>query len=182
MISKKEKVFAEIRRLFLAEIENLSGFSCQKQVISKKKRKGVRQNPKALSGFSGQKQWLFPPISQRSNLDEGTPKSRWGTLNLDASPLQFKYCFEGKRTYVVTRTQPNVNKCWSLGIEKNIPICFYITINRIVDLFCWDLGQSISMKSTQTTCPLISHGISYSINEFVARIPNNHPINALKFF
>ena len=31
VISKKKKVFAEIRRLFLAEIRNLNGFSGQKQ-------------------------------------------------------------------------------------------------------------------------------------------------------
>ena len=40
---------------------------------------------------------LFPLINQRSNLDGGTPKSRWGTLKLDGGtrpprfPLQFKY-------------------------------------------------------------------------------------------
>ena len=44
--NKKKKVFAEIRRLFLAEIRN-------------------------LNGFSGQKQQLFPPKSQDSNLDGG---------------------------------------------------------------------------------------------------------------
>ena len=36
MISKKKKVFAKIKRLFLAEIRNLRVFSSQKQVISKK--------------------------------------------------------------------------------------------------------------------------------------------------
>ena len=50
---QKKKVFAETQRLFLAEIEN-------------------------LSGFSDRKQQLFPPINQRSDLDVGTPKSRWG--------------------------------------------------------------------------------------------------------
>ena len=61
MISKK-KVFAEIRRLFLAEIENLSGFSGQKQVMSKKKkvfteiRRLLLAEIENLSGFSGQKQ------------------------------------------------------------------------------------------------------------------------------
>ena len=65
MISKKKKVFAEIPRLFLAKIRD-------------------------LNGFSGQKQKLFSPINQHSNLDGGT-------LNLNGetrppSPLQFKYC------------------------------------------------------------------------------------------
>ena len=50
----QKKVFAEIRRLFLAEIKNLSGFSGQKQVIPQKK--GLRRIPKAeiknLSDFS----------------------------------------------------------------------------------------------------------------------------------
>ena len=50
---KKKKVFAEIRRLFLAEIRN-------------------------LNVFSGQKQQLFPLKNQHSNLDVGTPKSRTG--------------------------------------------------------------------------------------------------------
>ena len=31
---------------------------------------------------------LFPLIKQRSNLDGGTPKSRWGTLNLDGGTLK----------------------------------------------------------------------------------------------
>ena len=69
--SPKKKVFAEIRRLFLAEIKN-------------------------LNGFSDQKQKFFHPINQHSNLDGRTPKSQWGTRNLDGgtlnlSPLQFKY-------------------------------------------------------------------------------------------
>ena len=45
--SKKKKVFAEIRRLFLAKITNFNVFSGQKQVISGKK-KGLRRNPKAF--------------------------------------------------------------------------------------------------------------------------------------
>ena len=47
----QKKVFAEIRRLFLAEIRN-------------------------LNGFSGQKQELFPPINQHSILDGGTRPPR----------------------------------------------------------------------------------------------------------
>ena len=50
-LSQKKKVFAEIGRLFLAEITNSNIFFGQKQVISKKKRKkGLRRNPKAFSG------------------------------------------------------------------------------------------------------------------------------------
>ena len=44
--------------------------------------------------FSGQKQAIFPLTIQRSNLDGGTPKSRWGdaqsqwgALNLDGGAL-----------------------------------------------------------------------------------------------
>ena len=50
------------------------------------------------SGFSpklGEELGLFCLIIQRSNLDERTPKSRWGDANSrlgDVSPLQFKYC------------------------------------------------------------------------------------------
>ena len=55
---QKKKVFAEIQRLFLAEITNLNVFSGQKQVISKKKKKkekkGLRRNPKAFSGRNHQ--------------------------------------------------------------------------------------------------------------------------------
>ena len=33
---------------------------------------------RSFNGFSGQKQQLFPPKNQHSNLDGGTPKSRTG--------------------------------------------------------------------------------------------------------
>ena len=62
MISEKKKVFAKIRRLFLAEIENFSGFYCQKQVISIKKkvfdeiRRLFLARIENLSGFFDQKQ------------------------------------------------------------------------------------------------------------------------------
>ena len=57
-----KKVFAEIRRLFLAEIRNLNGFSGQIQVISiKKKRKDLRQNPKAFSGRNQKFKRFFRP-------------------------------------------------------------------------------------------------------------------------
>ena len=59
MISKqKEKVFAEIRRVFLAEITNLNVFSGQIQVISKKKR----SSPKSDGFFWTQSQFqtFFP--------------------------------------------------------------------------------------------------------------------------
>ena len=59
---KKKKVFAEIQRLFLAEIENLSGFSGQKQVISKKK--GLHSKYVVKSGVGLQKlrnyRWQTP--------------------------------------------------------------------------------------------------------------------------
>ena len=76
-------IFAEIRRLFQAGIENLSVFSGQKQVISKKKvlaeiGRLFLADIENLSRFSGQKQVIFPLMNQRSNLDGGTPKSRWG--------------------------------------------------------------------------------------------------------
>ena len=66
---EKKKVFAEIRRLFLAEITNFNVFSGQKQVISKKKEKKIFAEIRRLflaeitnfNVFSGQKQQLFPP-------------------------------------------------------------------------------------------------------------------------
>ena len=33
----------------------------------------------------------FPSLIQRSNLDEGTPKSRWGTLNIDGGTLSLSF-------------------------------------------------------------------------------------------
>ena len=41
---KKKKVFAKIQSDFSAEIQNSNVFSAQNQVISKKKKKGLRQN------------------------------------------------------------------------------------------------------------------------------------------
>ena len=41
---KKKKVFAKIQSDFSAEIQNSNLFSAQNQVISKKKKKGLRQN------------------------------------------------------------------------------------------------------------------------------------------
>ena len=41
---KKKKVFAKIQSDFSAEIQNSNVFSAQNEVISKKKKKGLRQN------------------------------------------------------------------------------------------------------------------------------------------
>ena len=54
-----KKVFAEIRRFFLAEITYLNVFSGQKQVISKKK--GLRRYPKAFSGRNHKFKRFFRP-------------------------------------------------------------------------------------------------------------------------
>ena len=62
VISKK-KVFAEIRRLFLAEITNLNVFSGQKQVITEKKKKKKWSSSKSEGFFWPKSQLLtvFPP-------------------------------------------------------------------------------------------------------------------------
>ena len=84
MISKKKKrkkkVFAGIRRLFLAEIRNLNnGFSSQKQVISKQKKKGLRRNPKAFSGPNQKLKRFFRPKTATFSSQKPALKSRWGT-------------------------------------------------------------------------------------------------------
>ena len=70
----KKKVFAG----------NLSQFFRKSGEDQKKglRRKLLLFYPKLGGGLG-----LFRLIIQRSNLDGGTPKSRWGTLNLDGGTL-----------------------------------------------------------------------------------------------
>ena len=96
-LQKKKKIFAKIRRLFLAVIRNFNVFSAQKQEISKKK--GLRRNPKAFSGrnqkfklFSGQKQQLFPPkkIPWGARNKSGRAKTKIGGAMPPCSSATFK--------------------------------------------------------------------------------------------
>ena len=84
--SPKKKVFAGIRRLFLAEITNSNGFSGQKQVISKKKvfaeiQRLFLAEVTNLNGFSAQKQQPFPPKKYR-----GGARNKLGGKNGGAMP------------------------------------------------------------------------------------------------
>ena len=72
---KKKKVFAEIRWLFLAEIENLSGFSSQKQVISKIKKKGLRRNRKFKRFFRPKTGDLPKKKKKKKRKKRSSPKS-----------------------------------------------------------------------------------------------------------
>ena len=49
----------------------------------KKKKKDLAENWSGFSPKLSEELGLFCLIIQRSNLDEGTPKFRWGALNLD---------------------------------------------------------------------------------------------------
>ena len=58
------------------EIGNSSGFSGQKQVISKKK--GLRRNPKAFSGRNQKFKRFFHPKPVNFSSHKPALKSRWG--------------------------------------------------------------------------------------------------------
>ena len=51
------------------------------------KKKGLRRKLKCFLPKLGEELGLFHLTIQRSNLDGGTPKSRWGTLNLNGGKL-----------------------------------------------------------------------------------------------
>ena len=78
---RKQVIFAEIRRLFRAGIENLSGFSGQKQVISKKK-KDIGRNRKAFSGRHRKFKPFFRPKTGDFSSHKPALKSRWGDAEI----------------------------------------------------------------------------------------------------
>ena len=84
---QKKKIFAEIRKLYLAEIENSSGFSAQKQVISKKRKKKVFteiRNRKFKQFFRPKTvNFYLPPTSAKISMG--------GRLNLNGGDAQSRY-------------------------------------------------------------------------------------------